>query len=409
MSSLFFEKKTYISYYSNAQNSTPNVSIHVNHNGGITTTHITSTSSHSNGFNVNQRPADAFPALGASSVPKHPQWVQAKSKKHHEPKVNKVAPPPQLPPSDLSQFPSLSKNKSDKNSKKTSSVTVPVSDNWVSSSKDTKNKSNNNNNNNNNNTNKNKNIETSMSKTNDSNGDSKSKAKKNKKKNGGDGDNMKSDQSKENLTKEVQENKEKNGIVKKRSEVSLTLKESAAKPPPGFPAKPPPPGFSNFNPQNFPSLGTSNDLTFTSSSGKSYSIKPTNYHQPTNFSTRNQNLIRRSMCVLKDSVTEFKTYSAEYRDGKISADQYYEYCKALLAANFSELFPELLALLPDIDKQQELYKVCEESSKKNLIQCVNCNQVIFKNELPEHYSYHTLESQFPSLGKAEDPANVWKK
>jgi hypothetical protein len=401
----------------NVQSSAPNVSIHVNHNGAITTTHITSSSSHSNGFNINQKPVEAFPALGGSSVPINPQWVQQKPKKQ-EPKTSKVAPAPHLPPSDLSQFPILSKTKSEKNGKKSSSVTVPVSGTWANGPKDAKNS-------NNNNISKiNKNIDAAkLGET----SDNKSKNKKHKKKNGNatfgaDGDSRldgKSEESKEKIAKQSEENKDvqnewenkgKNGIVKKRSELkigSLSLNESATpQPPPGFPAKPPP-GFTS---QNFPSLIASNDLTFTSSSGQSYAIKPTNYHQPANFVARNQNLIKRSMNLMdSDTIKEFKTYSAKFRDGSMSPEQYYEYCKAILEVNFKELFPELLVLLPDIDKQQDLYRVCDSEPKRNLVVCEKCKQVVFKRELGEHYNFHALDSQFPSLGKSGETPNAWRK
>ncbi|EFA07884.1 E3 ubiquitin-protein ligase ZNF598 [Tribolium castaneum] len=336
----------------NVKSSAPNVSIHVNHNGAITTTHITSTSSHSNGFNINQRPVEAFPALGNTSVPLNPKWVQQKPKKP-ESRLSKVAPAPSLPPSDLTQFPTLKKN--EKNAKKSSTVTVPVSGSWPTSA--------------------------SNNKTNKT-------AKKQKKKS--------------------DDETNKNGIVKKRSELNIGALSLEPSPPPGFPAKPPP-GFNVTN-QSFPSLGASNDLTFTSSSGQSYSIKPTNYHQPANFGARNQNLIKRAMNVLDgDTIQEFKSYSAKFREGAMPPEDYHEYCKALLGPSFKELFSELLVLLPDIEKQQDLYRVCGPEVRKNLVVCENCSQVVFKRELSEHYNYHALDSQFPSLGKTPEGGNAWRK
>ena len=366
---------------------------------------------------MNQRPVEAFPALGGGSAPSNPQWVHQKPKKQ-ESRLSKVAPAPALPPSDLSQFPVLSKAKSEK-AKKSSSVTVPVSGTWASNSSNSKTSSNNN-------TSRiNKNIDTAISASKQSESDSKSKNKKHKKKSAysssnGDGDiKLEKYEEREKNFKQSEESKdrsyeqkEKNGIVKKRSELnigSLTLNDnSKPQPPPGFPVKPPP-GFNVTN-QNFPSLTAANDLTFTSSSGQSYSIKPSSYHQPTNFVSRNQNLIKRSMNVLNnDMIKEFKTYSTKFRDGDMAADQYYEYCRAVLGPNFKELFPELLVLLPDVEKQQELYRVCDADSKKHLVLCENCSQVVFKRELREHYNFHTLESQFPSLGKTAETANAWKK
>ncbi|VEN64205.1 unnamed protein product, partial [Callosobruchus maculatus] len=96
----------------------------------------------------------------------------------------------------------------------------------------------------------------------------------------------------------------KNGMIKKRSEIKIgnlsntgessvlsNKPEESTKPPPGFTIKPPP----GLNPAAFPGLeGVANDLTFTSSSGQSYSITPSiKYHPPLNFQSRNQNLVRK--------------------------------------------------------------------------------------------------------------------
>ena len=41
-----------------------------------------------------------------------------------------------------------------------------------------------------------------------------------------------------------------------------------------------------------------------------------------------------------------------FRDGTYYAQPYYEHCKAALGDKFDDIFPELLAMLPDIVKQQ---------------------------------------------------------
>lgn len=422
-------------FHSNSQDpKAPKVSIQVNHRpNGSVTTHITTSASSS----TQQRPVEAFPALGNTTAPVQPMWVQAKPKKQQEPKNVKVVPAPHLPPNSLDQFPSLAKKKS--------SVTMPVSNTWVNlnninsaSSKnassglrdgngkkgETKSSSA-----------KQKQVEVENRlqdmKISD-NGDSKNKNKRKKNKTSSEADAVKQikpnkadKSSKANESSDSvnnNENNEKNGFVKKRSELKIgTLTnpgESTSidfpalgemKPPPGFSVKPPP----GFTPGSFPSLGVSNDLTFTSSSGQSYAITPTtaSYRSPSNFQARNQNLIKRFMSVLNDNeaIKEFKNYSDLFRNGILSAKKYYDHCKEVLGGSFDDIFPELLVLLPDISKQRELYDSYEGGNKKNLVVCENCKQVIYRRELTDHYNYHTLDNHFPSLGTVQQTNNAWKK
>lgn len=61
-------------------------------------------------------------------------------------------------------------------------------------------------------------------------------------------------------------------------------------------------------------------------------------------------------------MNEFKIISQMFRENAYSAVPYYDHCKAALGERFTEVFPELLALLPDIGKQQvnisDCYLVC---------------------------------------------------
>lgn len=447
---------TKILIYSSSQDSAPQLSIRVNHrpNGDITT-HITTSASTS----TQQRPTEAFPALGNTTKLVQPQWVQVKSKKQ-EPKASKVTPAPQLTPSSLEQFPSLSRK-------------VSLSqNNWVnlnSINKTTGNSSKINSTHNNNSSNKN-----NVQPTSDNNKKSKVKSKqvaieskpmtevkngenseskiKNKKKKNKNQDietvtssskvetnnNLREELKKPSKIEEMNgvatNNKNNiNGLVKKRSELhvgtlcnsdELSLSDQKdfpklgeTKPPPGFTVKPPP-GLqplgclepTSFSPASFPTLGGA-DLTFTTSRGKSYSITPNNsYHPPNNFQARNQNLIKRMMEILNnnDVIKEFKTYSALFRNGGYPTKNFYEHCKSVLGEHFDDIFPELTVLLPDIPKQQELYNSYSGRNKKNLVVCENCKQIIFKRELSEHYNYHMLENQFPTLGKVQQVESAWK-
>ncbi|KAJ8928356.1 hypothetical protein NQ314_019087 [Rhamnusium bicolor] len=436
----------------------PKVSIHVNHkpNGSITT-HITTSASSS----TQQRPTEAFPALGNTTSIVQPQWVLAKSRKQ-ESKNLKVAPAPQLPPSNMDQFPTLAKKKS--------SVTVPVSNSWVNLNNINSNNSRgfNSTGSGDNNNRKVSDVKPSSSKqrqptvenklqdlkiSETSETKSKNKKKKNKTilelesnkqtKSARVLENSKTNEPKPNKPVEISkrydvktinnatssdsannnENNLRNGLIKKRSELQIgTLTNTGessnissdfpalgeTKPPPGFNVKPPP----GFTPASFPSLGVSNDLTFTSSSGQSYAITPSNnYHQPSNFQSRNQNLIKRFMAVLhnNDAIKEFKNFSVLFRNGLLPASKYYSHCQEVLGSTFEEVFPELLVLLPDINKQQELYNAYEGKNKKNMVICENCKQVIFRRELTDHYNYHSLDNHFPSLGKVQQVNNIWKK
>lgn len=49
---------------------------------------------------------------------------------------------------------------------------------------------------------------------------------------------------------------------------------------------------------------------------------------------------------------EFSNISKLFREDKCNARAYYEHCEAVLGERFESIFPELLALLPDINKQQ---------------------------------------------------------
>ncbi|CAG9860455.1 unnamed protein product [Phyllotreta striolata] len=389
----------------------PNVSIQVNHrpNGSITT-HITTSASTST-----QRLTEAFPALGGVSTVSQPQWVPVKSKK--EPKTQKVAPAPQLPPTTLEQFPTLSKKKPS---------AAAASNNWVNLNNFNSTSSKNSNNSNANaGRDQNKSSDTKKNEAKPSSSKQKQSStesrmndlriaenhetkSKNKKKKG------KSVEPEPQVSSEETYSLNIKGGTSSTEKPEVSARENKNNeftanpaPPPGFSVKPPP----GLNPTEYPTLGVASDFTFTSSSGQSYSIMPvSSYHQPANFQSRNQNLIQQLMTVLdNDSIKEFKAYSDLFKNSAYPTMKYYEYCREILGDKFDNIFPELLVLLPDIDKQQELYRVLDGKSKKALEICENCKQVIFKKELREHYNSHILENQFPTLGRAQQISNTWRK
>lgn len=74
-------------------------------------------------------------------------------------------------------------------------------------------------------------------------------------------------------------------------------------------------------------------------------------------SKRNQALLEEceKILVTNEKMQEFKQLSQKFRSGDYFARSYYESCKGVLGEKFNIIFPELIALLPDIEKQQVDY------------------------------------------------------
>ncbi|XP_067390361.1 E3 ubiquitin-protein ligase ZNF598 isoform X2 [Emydura macquarii macquarii] len=189
-------------------------------------------------------------------------------------------------------------------------------------------------------------------------------------------------------------------------------------PPPGLsvPVSKPPPGFTVI-----PSTNISDPVTTSLNEPKpcqgSYLI-------PENFQQRNIQLIQSIKEFLQSDESrfnKFKTHSGQFRQGLISAAQYYQSCRELLGENFKKIFNELLVLLPDTDKQQELlsahhdFRIKEKQAsnkpkknKKNVWQmdpaseldcciCPTCKQVLTQQDIASHKALHIEDEEFPSL------------
>ena len=83
---------------------------------------------------------------------------------------------------------------------------------------------------------------------------------------------------------------------------------------------------------------------------------------------------------------------------------------------FLALFPELVCLLPDIDKQQKLLKVHRSQMRTKgplaaepYVICATCNQILAPSDLKHHISSHSLETNFPALGPSSDSNSAWGK
>lgn len=206
-----------------------------------------------------------------------------------------------------------------------------------------------------------------------------------------------------------------NNNVKKTEDVAASGKiigaSITAHPPPGFgTATPPPPGFT----VKLNSIASSNGLTFTNSSGESYSIVPNDriessfiYSPPPNFQERNKNLVKKISEVLElsEAIEEFRYLSGLFRQELCTADDYYKRCRTEMGLSaFATIFPEMLVLLPDIAKQRQLFDLHEKevgNSVKGLELCPTCGQVCKSgNDIKLHLSSHVLENNFPALGEA---------
>ncbi|XP_028008760.2 E3 ubiquitin-protein ligase ZNF598 isoform X4 [Eptesicus fuscus] len=204
----------------------------------------------------------------------------------------------------------------------------------------------------------------------------------------------------------------------------VLLKGTPPPPPPGLvpQVSKPPPGFSGL-PSPHPACVPS---TTTTTKAPRLTSAPQTYLVPENFRERNLQLIQSIKDFLQSDearFSEFKSHSGEFRKGVISAAQYYKSCRDLLGENFQKIFNELLVLLPDTAKQQELLSAHTDfrgqerlpgtkakKNKKNAWQastqqadldccvCPTCQQVLANGDFRSHQALHTAgDDDFPSL------------
>ncbi|KAJ7306120.1 hypothetical protein JRQ81_010486 [Phrynocephalus forsythii] len=211
---------------------------------------------------------------------------------------------------------------------------------------------------------------------------------------------------------------------------------NSAPPPPGLsvPVGKPPPGFVPIPPTAVPETAPPAPAAASVKESKPCQGP---YLILENFQQRNIQLIHSIKEFLQEDESQFnkfKTYSGQFRQGLISADQYYRSCQDLLGENFGKIFSELLVLLPDTAKQRELlathhdlkaksgdaFSLSSSSSsaaalsrsrktKGNAWQtglgsdldccvCPTCQQVLTQQDLAAHKALHREEEEeFPSL------------
>lgn len=203
--------------------------------------------------------------------------------------------------------------------------------------------------------------------------------------------NIKSNKEKNNNNNENKPDNANSTLPQNDNDTNKTVNNStmSTRPPPGFGTSnngdnsnhimKPPPGFQTNVTVNSV-VKSPNNLTFTNSLGENYSIVPTHaYIQPPESITRNQvkndlfkhilNDFLRILVIFNfifkklvghfketldtpEALDEFRHISNKFREGVYKASAYYEHCQAALKDKFDQIFPELLALLPDISKQQ---------------------------------------------------------
>lgn len=127
-------------------------------------------------------------------------------------------------------------------------------------------------------------------------------------------------------------------------------------------------------------------MMFTNSAGQTFTAPLHTYIPPPNFEHRNRALVKQFAVALGGAaaVEEFKVASRAFRDSSISAEQFHRHCRKALGAEFDAVFPELVALLPDIAKQQELMV----GRNEELHMCTTCGQLLAPDDRAAHNTQH---------------------
>ncbi|CAI9720090.1 E3 ubiquitin-protein ligase ZNF598 [Octopus vulgaris] len=198
--------------------------------------------------------------------------------------------------------------------------------------------------------------------------------------------------------------------------------KTSVKPPPGFAGFPnnkdSSSAYKSLLPRPPPGLSLSNSAitNFQQALTGQHPINATlkfNYCPPSNFVGRNRQLITEIRTALSNDENRFDTFkslSQDFRHGVISSQEYYRQCFDLLGSeNFPNIVQELIALLPDIAKQQALFGVHQDNSathintaskhvwtsKENLLQsCHVCQQVLSQSDYKAHISLYHQNSDF---------------
>lgn len=174
--------------------------------------------------------------------------------------------------------------------------------------------------------------------------------------------------------------------------------------------------------EDFPVLETAPRAapTVQSSGGSPSGAAKLEYTLPPNFAARNASLFENIRRHIGHALDDFKSMSSLFMRQGLTAEEYYAYCLTNLGRNaFNEIFPELLVLLPMIDRQKELWRIHHSNaSAKNkkvvsrLDQCAVCGQVIALAELKHHLDAHKkagITQQPPPRTAQKKVPSAWGK
>lgn len=140
-------------------------------------------------------------------------------------------------------------------------------------------------------------------------------------------------------------------------------------------------------PPGFKARPACDGIMFTNSSGQTFSAPLHTYIPPPEFERRNRALVKKFAVALggEAAVEDFKVASRAFRDSSISAEQFHLHCRKALGSQFDTVFPELVALLPDIAKQQELM-VGRNDTELDI--CATCGQLLAPPDRAAHNTAH---------------------
>ncbi|KAL7639736.1 UNVERIFIED_CONTAM: hypothetical protein RMT77_009146 [Armadillidium vulgare] len=206
-----------------------------------------------------------------------------------------------------------------------------------------------------------------------------------------------------------------------------------------------PPGFANNSSTSVPPGFANTKMTFTSSLGQNFAISPSSetpqksltnsskppckekrkmlkppvFILPPNFEQRNNALIdaiRAGCDGNDDKFNKFKNLAAVFRTGQIQGQQYYEKCKQIMGKSmFHSILPELLVLLPDIGKQQEVFDAYRKMDGGQGCQtcfavCAVCQQVLISEDFSLHMTKHEFSTEnYPTLLKTSEKTQQGRK
>lgn len=183
----------------------------------------------------------------------------------------------------------------------------------------------------------------------------------------------------------------------------------AVPPPPGFAAPlivSPPPGFSE--------IQSSQPVSPSFIRNSSYSKRKDD------FRTKLLDLFDGDMNLF----VEYDKFCEAFSQNDITSKDFLNYTTQLFKDKLDEYLPELIAIMPNIAQQNELYAYWKKDvqsaplpfsesqnktnwTKKNLDKkdslhiCRICRQIIFESDADEHNSHHTeFNTQYPSLPAA---------